>query len=170
MWPLWIIWRNIIRFSQKYHLKIAICLKWRASSCSSIMWKILKIVRAILERSPKTTISQHLNTYNSRLRILQKKRPVSFGIFLSTTYMQKIKKILRAVSDKNCRQTNYYLTTNYGRDVTRPFPTKGLGSKCHKLFMLFKKYFYVQNWICKGRRKFAPSRDRVNMLVGFRFR
>ena len=66
------------------------------------MWKMKKIIiiRVILEKSPKNTIFQYLIPFNPGLRIFSENRRVSFEILWCTTFMQKIKKILRGVSKK----------------------------------------------------------------------
>ena len=50
---------------------------------------------------------------------------MSLEILWCTTFMQKSSKSLRAVSEKNCR------LTNYGSDLIGPFPTKDRWSKRH---------------------------------------
>ena len=75
-------------------------------------------------RKVKNNIFQHLIPSSPGWRIFLKKHSVSFEILWRTTIMQKIKKILRAVSEKYCG-----LTTIYGSDLIGPLPTKGRGSK-----------------------------------------
>ena len=75
------------------------------SIVSNIMWKMKKIFRAILEKSPKNTSFQHLIPYNPGLRIFRKNRYMSFEILWCATYMQKINKILIAVLEKYWSRT-----------------------------------------------------------------
>ena len=82
-------------------LKIAIWLKWCAPLSSIIMCKMKKMFRAILKWSPKNTILQHLILYNPKLRIFSENPPCEFWILWCTTFIQKIKRILRAVLEKN---------------------------------------------------------------------
>ena len=103
-------------------LKIAISLKWYVPLSSTIVWKMKKIIRAILEISLKNTIFQHLIHYNPGLNFFPKNCRLSL--------MQKVKRILRAVLEKNWGQTTKPTLkniTNYGSDLIGPFPTKGRG-------------------------------------------
>ena len=71
--------------------------------CSIILYNHLekeKIVSAILEKIPRNTIAQHLIPYNPELRIFSERLSSEFETLRCSTFMQKIKKILRAVLEK----------------------------------------------------------------------
>ena len=68
---------------------------------------------------------------------LVKNRHETFEILWCTTFMQNIKKILRAVLEKNW---SLLLTTHYGSDLVGTFLTKGRGSKSDIGALITKMY------------------------------
>ena len=75
------------------------------------MWKMKKIVRAILERILKTIILQRLTRYNLRLNFFLEKTLCEFWDLMLYYLHKKIQEILEADSEKNCGLTNYQLLT-----------------------------------------------------------
>ena len=122
------------------------------------MWKMKKIVRAIFEISKKHIIFLHLLPYNPGLWFLSEKPPCEFWDLMGyLPSCKKIKRILRAVLEKNCGLTK--LLTNYGSDLIGPFPTKGQGSKSQHTWkhnnlwtthlVTFQEVFRRKRWYLK---------------------
>ena len=87
---------------------IEISLKWYASLSPTIMWKMKKIVRAILQKSKQNNIFKHLSPYNPELRTISEKTLREFWDLMVYYLMQKIKKSLRVVSEKICGLATTY--------------------------------------------------------------
>ena len=95
---------------------------------------MINILRAILEERKKQTLFFITKSpIILHQEFFRKNHCVSFEILGCTTFTQKIKKILRAVLEKNCGLT---INTNYWSDFIGPSPIKGWGSnikKSHKV-------------------------------------
>ena len=101
------------------------------------MWKRKRIVKAVLDESPPKKQFSTPNPLESQNKIFfEKICRVNFEILWCTTFMQKIKKILRAILGKNWSLSTNYLT-KHGSDLMGPFPTKGQGSKSKNSLCLF---------------------------------
>ena len=130
-------------FKKKSNLQYKKSLDPLVSNCWPAIVKINKWVR-------KTSF---FYTWSLKYRVMTffEKSPCDFETLWWTTFMLKIKKILKAVSKNNWwLTTNYELTTNYGRDLIGPFPIEGPGSKIKST--LAKTISNMIIWVFVGKR------------------
>ena len=142
-------------------LKIAIFLKWCAPLSSTIMWKMKKIVRAILEKSPKNTIFQYLIPYNPGLRIFFKNRALSllypYGALTSCKKLEKsLEQSLRYLKTDYGQTTDYGLRTNMS-DYIGPSRVNP-GSKIRKI--LAAVYAVIMLYDTKNDKKTTKSQKK----------
>ena len=113
---------QIGNFSEKqisFKLKVIFSTNFRS--------KTKKVVRAVFEKNIKVSdfelIWRLFRQYLQIKNVFQKSSPVTFLLLQSTNFMQKIRKILRAVSEKTALPTNQLPTTPILQDLADAGPT-----------------------------------------------
>ena len=143
-WPFWpkmtTLWMNNSRTEQNLDMRFSRAVQYWLVLHSGAFW--LKSLEPFLRKRRKTLILTTFSYFMDEPGFFRTNRRARFFLLSCRTFVQKIKKILRAVFEKNWRLlTNYYYY--YRGDFMGPGDCVAGPKCCHRPNKEIQFHFYV---------------------------